>query len=502
MNNNLEKRIKKEFDDMQTDASAILQTLSQDLNTKPRRIIKKSFVLAFAAVIAMISSVAAADALGFFGQRHLAEIIGEEKAAFVSFAEFINADGYTEQSMITDCGMRIGFVATGIRGNMVDLYVMLEDLAGRRLDGRFFLNYSIRPVLESKNTSTLMSFFFSSSPLEIIHIDRETGIVTLHSRIEFSIPIDDWYIAFALHNIYFNMQRVRNHAVIPGLTDLNHQPSVISNAPLEDGLFPFTTYYSGSDLDFFDRIRNNEFYVLMPNQDSVDFGLEVPFSVSGIGIVDGKLHIQTTGPHRPYINPWLPHEGPFERIELYLRRNGRRIEKEAGIGFFMDEYGITLSPLNNTLHQFLRETNRPYYKEYIFDIDIENLEEYALYGNFIVLDVIDIDWPVTLEPYSGQSIVISSEYLPAHSAAYEIIITSVSVIVNSAADDFSHSIGPITIYTEDGRQIRAIFRSSTGFYDELNVMRTNTRYRFDGIYALDLDTVIAVEVFGEIIQIR
>jgi len=84
----------------------------------------------------------------------------------------------------------------------------------------------------------------------------------------------------------------------------------------------------------------------------------------------------------------------------------------------------------------------------------------------------------------------------------EIIITPVSVITNAVVDNFfADKVFGITIHTADGRAIRARFQSGSGTTRDDDTSDVNRLFGLP-VSFLDLDTVVAVEVLGERIEVR
>ena len=193
-----EKRIKSEFDNMKVDAYIPYRS---QVKIKPH--LKRSVVILAAVMVFMTTGITAA-ATGLFGLRQLEEIVGEARTGMLDVVEFVNLEGSTSSSITTDCGLRIGLIATGIHGNIADFYMMLDD-SQNRLCGQFYLNHTMSPISGNPLESS-----FSVSYTQFLIIDRnlETGIITLNTRHTFSVPIKDMYLDFTLHSIYYDSGQV------------------------------------------------------------------------------------------------------------------------------------------------------------------------------------------------------------------------------------------------------------------------------------------------------
>ena len=512
-----ERRIRAEFENMPVDISNIISALEQTPVKKAKRFLGKSLVVSIAIMILMATAVTAGT-IGYINSRRLADIIGEDRAARVTLVEFVDEGGYMSESMVTDCGLHIGLLATSIHGNRIDVYIMLQDLYKNRLDSAFHLNYTISPqfctyympIDESEFSIVMMP-----RPFEVIDRNRSTGIVTLRSRIVFSRPLDRASVHLTLHNIYFNVERVRGHQILESLTGLNQTPETTIMRICED-YWPFTVLnrihpeiaYSAA-INY--MIHGDGFPMLTPNQSNLQFEQDTPFSISSIAITDNRLHVQTVGPHIPYTT-WTADGRSLDRIELFLRR-GRRTIPRAGLGFMLDNQGGIVSPAG--LHVNGNTGDYPHFMEYIFYVDTDYLEEYSLYGNFIFVDIIHIGQSTVLEA-TGSSIILRGLVIPLNPlnpdyvATHDVYITPVSIIVSSvipaSETDLRHyatsrNIVTITIHKICGGTV-GVLSSASIMTDMEGELRINSQFQLRGMDYLDLSMVEYVEIQGEMIRVR
>ena len=187
----LEKRIKDEFNNMMVDADI-------PRPAKPKRRPKTGFIVVAVVMLFATSGAIAAGVANRFTIRELERIIGETRMEMITQVEFIGADGELTTSYTTPCGLRIGLVAKGIHGSVADFYIMLDD-AHNRLDDDFSVSHIMFGVSENPHENFSISFL----PFEIIDRNPLTGVVTLHTRHTFSVPISDKQLNFILQNIYW-----------------------------------------------------------------------------------------------------------------------------------------------------------------------------------------------------------------------------------------------------------------------------------------------------------
>jgi len=189
----LEKRIKNEFNNME------VVSLNANITrpAKPKRRPRKGFIVTVAIMLFATTGVMAASVVNRFNLRQLEVIVGELRMEMLEVVKYTSADGEITANYTTDCGLHIGLVAVGVHGSVADFYVMLDD-ASNRLDGDFHINHIMYALSDNPQ---VLGFAMSFLPFEIIDRNPHTGVVTLHTRHAFSVPIGDKDLHFTLQNI-------------------------------------------------------------------------------------------------------------------------------------------------------------------------------------------------------------------------------------------------------------------------------------------------------------
>ncbi|MCL2189409.1 MAG: hypothetical protein FWC16_14340 [Defluviitaleaceae bacterium] len=225
---------------------------------------------AFIAVFFMATSLTVFAAYSFGGFAGLRSIIGEPRADLLSPLEITPLANITEES-----GFRAEVIAVGVFNNMLDLYITLEDTVSNRLEGPFDLEASIRcgeghmisPAIFSQRH--LQHFYGEGTQSNSIVHRTPCGIVTLRASHMLREPITNGGIAFHLDAIHYNFSR---HEV-----DLTFALAYAQEqAPAYTGAFmPLLTPHMHN----------------IPVQLATHPYMSMHY-ISGIGFIDGRLHIQ------------------------------------------------------------------------------------------------------------------------------------------------------------------------------------------------------------------
>ena len=338
---------------------------------KKRHIGKKGFIATLLVACLFFTTVAVAQYMGSF--ERLAKIIGQEQADTLTPIGITTAD---EGQSVQYDGIKAEIVAVSVNENVVDLYVTLKDTFSNRLDGSdFILEHSLRPVgldLDQDMDAARRIMGGSFGRLETIHRD-ENGKITLHAQHNFGQSVEGKELLFSLDNMWSIVLEEGNRIVDINLADFATDASTI----------PFL---------------NGE--VLAPQGLNIPIGLDGKYTViSSIGVVDGKLHVQTYSPdmasRRWYVDgtssPML-FRGTLEEFKSYMAGdwlNNFPWEKRV-IGETFAFFDIT--PNGNL--NLLDKDNA--YWELIFDIDPADIHEYILIYNTFYIDVLRWEWEVTI----------------------------------------------------------------------------------------------------------
>lgn len=249
-------------------------------------------------------------------------------------------------------GIRMEVVSAFIHENIAEIYVTMQDLTGRRIDATTDLydSYSInRP-------------FDSSAYCERVGFDADTQTAT------FLIRIDEWggqdiegdKITFSVREFLSHKKQYEDIKIPIGLSAVTasnetKQVSLIGWSSAEPAKYPS---------------KDTE-HALIPSAPVEGFPVE-GIALTGIGYVDGRLHIQTA-----VKNP-LDNDN---HGNLYLKDNNGNLVK----------CSYQFSFTNNG-----EADERIDYCESVFDIPQEKLSSYTLYGDFVTSGMkTEGDWRVT-----------------------------------------------------------------------------------------------------------
>lgn len=264
------------------------------------------------------------------------------------------------QKSAEDNGIKMEVVSAYIRGNEADIYITMQDLTGDRIDGTTDLldSYSInRP-------------FSSLASCQRVGYDEKTKTAT------FLISITEWgdqkiagdKITFSVGE-FISDKKDYEDIKIP--IDLSSVSTAKSTKRVDST--------GGSGKDYEKYIVEGKTTALTPSQAMDGFPVE-GIELTGVGYVDGKLHIQTAAYH----NLDKDDHGYF-----YLKdADGSRIDLDYDFSF---------------LNQF-QQPGRIDYDECVFDVPQEEIGNYSLYGNFVTSGMhTEGNWRVTFPLEQAQA---------------------------------------------------------------------------------------------------
>ncbi|MBS7527826.1 hypothetical protein KHM83_14165 [Fusibacter paucivorans] len=250
-------------------------------------------------------------------------------------------------------GIKLEVVSANIHQKTAEIYVTMQDLTENRIDGTtdLFDSYTInRP-------------FDSSAHCQMIGYDEKTKIVT------FLITIDEWggqnidgdKITFSVREFLSQKNSYEDLAIpvsLANIADAEHTQTVSSNGG------------GGRDYQGYLEFEKNPI-ALVPSVPMANFPID-GIAFTGIAYIDGELHIQTAVEH-PLDND---NHGFF-----YLKdENGTEIDCD--FSFYFSETDEQIGRID--------------YHECVFDVPLENIAAYALYGDFVTSGMkTEGDWRVT-----------------------------------------------------------------------------------------------------------
>jgi hypothetical protein len=151
----------------------------------------RRFVAAVAVAVLALASTAFAIYVSSFDR--LQEIVGEDMAGLLFPLEIGTVIGER-----TYDGIRIEVVAVGIFGNVIDKYIILEDLTGNRFEG----GVTAMPIVSCPND--MSSGVGMGIAAEVIYREAN-GAVILHSRQYSTRPTHGTELYFFLDEILYNV---------------------------------------------------------------------------------------------------------------------------------------------------------------------------------------------------------------------------------------------------------------------------------------------------------
>jgi hypothetical protein len=252
------------------------------------------------------------------------------------------------QKSCEDNGIKMEVVSAYIHDNTAEIYITMQDLTGDRIDETTDLydSYSInRP-------------FDSSATCEFVGYNETTKTAT------FLVSISEWgnkniigdKITFSVREFLSDKHKYDKVPIPVDLTNISDNP-----------LTQIVSSYGGSgpNLDI-----NNKVKVLAPSE-PMDFPVE-GIDFTGIGYVDGMLHIQTSVEN----NLTKDNHGFF-----FLKdTSGNEVNYNYSVAFAENAYS----------------DGRIDYNEYVFDIPQSEIGQYSLCGTFWTSNLLTKgNWKVT-----------------------------------------------------------------------------------------------------------
>ena len=251
-------------------------------------------------------------------------------------------------------GIRMEVVAAYIHEETAEIYITLQDLEGERLDETTDLydSYSIHMPYSAIGNCQKVGY------------DPESGILTYLITVtqENDRKIEGEKLTFSVGGYLGQKQEYEKIEIPIDLTHVTEESYQYVDTPARGGTM---TGYSGLT-----AIMSGTYPVLVPQPADPDFPIEgVKFT--GIGYVEGKLHIQYAVENALNNDNY----GSF-----FLQNEAGEMLQEAGSISFREETG----------------ENRIDYRDAIFLIPRKELQDYRLYGDFVISEGFhEGNWQVT-----------------------------------------------------------------------------------------------------------
>ena len=228
------------------------------------------------------------------------------------------------QKSCVDNGVKMEVVSAYIHEDTAEIYITMQDLAGQRVDETIDLydSYDInRP-------------FDCSARCQRVDYDEQTKTAT------FLVTITQW-----------GNQKIAGDKITFSVREFLSDKHEYNNIPI-------SIDWSGIDTSPLVKAvsSGNNAKVLVPSA-PMEFPVE-GIDLTGIGYVDGMLHIQTAA-----VNSLTNDNHGFIFL---VDKNGKKIDCNCNL-YFVENYG---------------SDNRIDYNEYIFDIPKSDIDQYSIQGDF------------------------------------------------------------------------------------------------------------------------
>lgn len=244
-----------------------------------------------------------------------------------------------------DNGIKMSVEAVNVEENNVDIYISLHDIEGEMFDESvdLFDSYSIHTNADK---------ILGCSP---VSYDSEDKTATFLISIMQDEIISGRYLSFSVSKI------------LTGKSKLTIELPQIMQAEETDNVMKLgdVSLRGAGGVNYTEK--KNDSFILKTNENQY-YSPTKGVTVTAYGFVDGKLHIQT------YYDDILKYDN---HGSIYLKKGED-----------------TIYPVCN--YSFWDEDRKGSFDEYIFDISLDDLQNYSIIGNFVTCDtLIEGNWKVS-----------------------------------------------------------------------------------------------------------
>ncbi len=257
------------------------------------------------------------------------------------------------QMSCVDNGIKLEVISANVTDNEAQVYVSLQDLEGDRVDATtdLFDSYDIRRPFDSTATCSMVRF------------DNETKTATFLIDIEWNNTrkVLGSKVTFSLKEFLSHKQEHKGYLEGIDLTKVTVAEETITDVSVR----------GGSYVDENQPLLDENSLYLKPADSSI---IQMPVDdveITGIGYINGKLHIQTLYHNiMDYDNHgWI----------YVVSKDGKTDYGEQSVAFWAED-------------------EKSSYEEEVFDISPEELANSRIYGCFVTSDTITRgEWEVTFE---------------------------------------------------------------------------------------------------------
>lgn len=255
-----------------------------------------------------------------------------------------------------DNGIRMGVVSAYIHENKAEIYLIMQDLIGERIDGTTDLydSYSINCPFDSTASCEFLKYDGETKTASfLIRIESRGGRIVSGDKVTFSA------------GVFLSRKKKYENVEIP--VELTSVWEAEERQKVE------TRGGGGSG---YERYADSEGFVeaLIPDEEGKEFLVD-GIDLTGIGYIDGMLHIQTSVKNRI--------ENDNHGYIYFKDENGNAIYCDCNFYFSDDKENID-------------------YCEYVFDIPQSEIEKFGLFGDFVTAGMrTEGDWRVTFPLNEG-----------------------------------------------------------------------------------------------------
>lgn len=255
-------------------------------------------------------------------------------------------------------GIRMEVVAAYIHEETAEVYITFQDLEGNRLDETtdFYDSYSIHMPYSAIGNCRKVGY------------DPESGMLTYLITVtqEEGRKIEGEKLTFSVGGYLSHKQDYKGIEIPLDLTQVTEAPYQYVDSPAKGGTM---TGHSGLPTEMSEKEAEG-YRVLVPQPADPDFPVEgVDFT--GIGYIDGKLHIQYA-------------------VATALENDNH------GFFFLQNEAGEKIEEVESISFREGVDEDRIDYRDSVFPIPQEGLQNFRLYGDFVISEGFhEGNWQVT-----------------------------------------------------------------------------------------------------------
>ncbi len=254
--------------------------------------------------------------------------------------------------------------------------------------------------------------------------------------------------------------------------------------------------YGYNDVD--EIARDNGISILLPNQMHLPIpGVDFAY-ISNIGVIDGRLHVQTCFPKKQY-TPFQPdemNEHMDDHGETWLLRGESRERGILSVSFAVDEQGELCSAGYSMNDVRVPPGDKVHYREEVFAIK-PDLAPYALRGSFVTNEAyITGDWSVTFQLQAIKAYKQAECDIDVGTARVHTVMVSPMgwTIIGEKADQHAEVQATVSVHRTDGTRESFTMRAT---------INDGTYFEYHSIpeEPLDIEQIQAVYVDGQEVQL-